>query len=150
VDRVISDFVAGASEQYTVEASKGQDLVLVEGQGSLLHPFYSAVTLGLLHGCQPDAMILCHVAGRAHLRHVDRLAIPPLERLIRIHEEAAGWVRPSRVIGVALATHMLDRDASKRALQQARDHCGLPVEDVIRFPTGELLEACEAFRRGHT
>jgi len=147
IDRVVSDFVSGATERYVVEASEGRDLLLVEGQGSLVSPLYSAVTLGQIHGCQPDGMVLCHVSGRERVRHVDRLEIPSLARLVEIYEEAAGWVRPSRVIGVALATHQLEEAAARAALEAARAETGLPSEDPVRFPTGDLLEACEALRR---
>jgi uncharacterized NAD-dependent epimerase/dehydratase family protein len=148
VDRVISDFVAGATEQYVVRAAEGRELLLVEGQGSLVHPYYSAVTLGLMHGCQPDAMVLCHVAGRAHLRHLPKRPVPSLNRAREIYEQAAHWVRPARVIGVALATHLLEQADAERAVAQARAETGLPVEDLIRDPTGELLQACRAFAAG--
>lgn len=147
MDRVISDFLAGAAERLTVEASRGRDLVLVEGQGSLLHPFFSGVTLGLLHGTQPDAMILCHTAGREEVRHCPGLKIPPLSRLVAIYEEAASWVRPCPVLGVALATHHLNDEQARAALDRARVDTGLPCEDTVRFPTGSLLEACEELRR---
>jgi uncharacterized NAD-dependent epimerase/dehydratase family protein len=146
IDRVISDFVAGAMEKYTVAAARGHDLVLVEGQGSLVHPFYSGVTLGMIHGAQPDGMILCHVAGRTRVRHAEDHLIPSLGRLIHLYEDAAAWVRPATVIGLALATHHLDERAARRALNAARAETGLAVEDVIRYPTGELLAACESLR----
>jgi uncharacterized NAD-dependent epimerase/dehydratase family protein len=147
IDRVIADFVSGATERYVVEAADGRDLLLVEGQGSLVNPLYSGVTLGQLHGCQPDGMVLCHVAGRERVRHVDRLAIPPLSRLVEIYEEAAGWVRPSKMIGVALATFQLEEEAARAAVEEAQVWTGLPAEDPVRFPTGALLEACEALRK---
>jgi uncharacterized NAD-dependent epimerase/dehydratase family protein len=146
VDEVVSDFVAGASERIVVEAAQGADLVLVEGQGSLTHPFYSGVTLGLVHGSMPDAMILCHVAGRDHIRQCPQYPIPSLSRLRDIYEEAAGWLRPARVIGVSLATYLLEEDEARRALGAAREELGLPVEDAVRFPSGVLVEACEAYR----
>ena len=91
VDRVISDFVAGATERALVRAAQGRDLVLVEGQGSLMHPFFSGVTLGLLHGSQPDALILCHELGRTHIRHSHRpVAIPNIPDLIAQYEDVAG------------------------------------------------------------
>jgi uncharacterized NAD-dependent epimerase/dehydratase family protein len=143
IDRVIADFLAGAAERLVVEAAEGAELILLEGQGSLVHPFYSGVTLGLLHGGEPDAMILCHVAGRRRMRHCERIEVPPLPDLVRIYEETAGWIRPAPVIGVALATHPLDEEAAHAAIVAAREETGLPVEDPVRFPTGELFEACE-------
>ncbi len=146
IDRVVSDFLAGAAERLVVEDSDGADLILVEGQGSLAHPFYSGVTLGLLHGCEPDAMLLCHVAGRARMRHCDRLPMPTLSRVVSMYEEAASWTRPARVVGIALATHLLDEPAAREALRAAEEEAGLPVEDPVRFPTGILFDACEALR----
>ena len=146
IDRVVSDFLAGAAERLVVENAEGADLILVEGQGSLAHPFYSGVTLGLLHGCEPDAMLLCHVAGRSRMRHCERLAVPTLGRVVSMYEEAASWTRPSRVVGIALATHLLDEPAAREALRAAEAETGLPVEDPVRFPTGALFEACEALR----
>lgn len=146
VDRVISDFVSGASERVTAAAAAGMDLVLVEGQGSLAHPFFSGVTLGLLHGCQPDGMILCHVVGRREIRHCPGLPVPSMERLIEMYEEAASWVEPSPVIGIALATFGLDEEEARAELARVAAATALPVEDPVRFPDGELLAACEALR----
>ncbi len=145
IDRVISDFVSGAAERLVSESDSSTSepsLILVEGQGSLIHPFYSAVTLGLLHGSKPDAMILCHVCGRETVRHCPEVAIPPLPRLIEIYQEAMGWIRPAEVIGVSLATFRLDDTAARQALADAERETGLPAEDPVRFPTGALLEAC--------
>jgi uncharacterized NAD-dependent epimerase/dehydratase family protein len=146
IDRVISDFVAGAMERIVVEAASDAQAILVEGQGSLIHPFYSGVTLGLLHGSAPDALLLCHVAGRTAVRHAEHIAIPSLTRLRAIYEEAAGWIKPARVIGVSLATHHLGEAAAKEALRAAAEETGLPVEDTVRWPDGSLLDACERFR----
>lgn len=141
VDRVISDYVAGAAELLVVSAG-GAELILVEGQGSLIHPFYSGVTLSLLHGSQPDAMILCHVCTRREVRHSPGQLIPPLPRLVEIYEDAAAWVKPARVVGVGLATYGLSADEARRELERAEQETDLPAEDVVRFPSGALLEAC--------
>jgi uncharacterized NAD-dependent epimerase/dehydratase family protein len=150
VDAVISDFVAGAAERLTVDAARDADLVLVEGQGSLIHPFFSGVTLGLLHGAQPDAMILCHVLGRGEIRYCAGYAIPSLSRLVEIYEEAAAWMRPCRVVGVALATHHVAAAEARDEIERAAAETGLPVEDPVRLPSGALLEACESLRLAGT
>lgn len=149
VDRVISDFVAGAIERYVVRAAHDSEFVLVEGQGSLLHPFYSGVTLGLLHGTQPDAMILCHEWGRHRIRHAHHeVPIPPMRELARIYEQVAGWVRTSVTIGIAVATHLEpDDDAARSILAGIAEETDLPVEDPVRFPDGTLYRACERYRQ---
>ena len=85
IDRVIGDFMAGATEKLILEYGPGHDLILVEGQGSLLHPGYSGVTLGLLHGTMPTEMILCHEPSRKFIRD-STLPIPPLPEVIAPYE----------------------------------------------------------------
>jgi uncharacterized NAD-dependent epimerase/dehydratase family protein len=140
IDRVIGDFMAGAAETLVVDACERADLVLVEGQGSLLHPGYSSVTLALLHGSLPDAMVLVHRAGQTHIEEYP-VAIPPLSRVIEIYEEAAGWVAPAKVVAIALNTQRLDEKDSARALQAARDETGLPVFDPVKLGAEPLLRA---------
>ncbi|HEY3411988.1 MAG TPA: DUF1611 domain-containing protein [Armatimonadota bacterium] len=146
IDRVIADYVAGAAERLVCEAAPGKELVLVEGQGSLLHPMYSGVTLGLLHGSLPDAMILCHVAGRQTMRSCDTPICSDLARVRSIYEEAAAWVKPAPVIGIAIATRHLSEGDARAILESTSRETGLPVEDPIRFPSGALYDACEAWR----
>ncbi len=100
VDRVISDFVAGAAEQVIDELGP-VEWVVVEGQGSLLHPAYSGVTLGLLHGARPDAMILCHHVGRTRIDGYG-VPLPGMAELVHLYETAAAWVAPAPVVGLAL------------------------------------------------
>ncbi|MGA2383727.1 MAG: DUF1611 domain-containing protein [Gemmatimonadales bacterium] len=148
VDAVVGDFIAGATEQMVVEAAKGSDVVLVEGQGSLIHPGYSAVSLGLIHGSCPAAMILCHQASRRLVGEYHGasafLPIPPLARLVHLHEQAAALVNPSRVIGVALMTYDLPEAAARDAVRRAEDETGLPATDPVRFGAAPLIEAIAA------
>src|SRR5260370_32644847 len=106
VDAVVADFIAGASEWLVLEAAKDADIILVEGQGSLIHPGYSGVTLGLLHGCCPDALILCHQATRDYIGDYHGrepwVRIPSYRDLIDIYERAAAPVHPTKVIGICL------------------------------------------------
>jgi uncharacterized NAD-dependent epimerase/dehydratase family protein len=142
VDHVISDFVNGAAFQLVQEgAARGAELLWVEGQGALGHPAYSGVTLGLLHGCLPDALILCHRAGSTHNDDYPWLAIPPLPELVRRAEEAAAWVRPAKVVGIALNTRTLSDDEARAAIERASTETGLPAEDPVRFGGERLLDA---------
>lgn len=141
VDRVIGDFMAGAIEQLVLEAAERADWVFVEGQGSLLHPGYSGVTLALLHGSAPDAMILVHPPTH---RQIDEypISIPPLPRLVRIYDEAASWTGSARVVAIALNTRDLDERAACDAVRQAEEVTGLPTTDPVRFGGRILAEAC--------
>jgi uncharacterized NAD-dependent epimerase/dehydratase family protein len=141
VDAVVSDFVAGAAERLVVEGSQRGDLLWVEGQGSLVHPQYSGVTLGLYHGSAPHALVLCHMAGQAYVNDDPRFPIPPLSDLVDLHERMALIARPSTVAAVALNTRGLDDAAARRAIEQAEAETGLPADDPVRFGAGKVLEA---------
>ncbi len=145
VDAVLGDFIGGATEQLVVEAARDADVVLVEGQGSLIHPGYSGVTLGLIHGSCPAAMILCHQPSRRLVGEYHGASawvpIPPLKDLVRIHEEAAAPVQPSRVIGIALMTYDLPEAAAHEAVRQAQAETGLPATDPVRFGVEPLIGA---------
>ena len=149
VDAVVSDFAAGAIEQLVVEAGREADVVIVEGQGSLHHPGYSGVTLSLMAGSCPRAIVLCHVAGRDTIRTAEGAAheipIPPLRDLARIYEEAASWVQPARVLSVALNTMGLDERAARAACNGAADETGLPATDPVRFGARPLADAVLAY-----
>jgi uncharacterized NAD-dependent epimerase/dehydratase family protein len=145
VDAVVGDFIGGAVEQLVLEAASGADVVLVEGQGSLIHPGYSGVTLGLMHGSCPAAMILCHQASRRFVSEYHQeppwIRIPPLPELVRLHEEAAAWVHPSRVIGIALNTYDLSEREARAAVDRAARETGLAATDPVRFDSAPLLDA---------
>ena len=148
VDAVVADFIAGATEQLVLKGAEGNDIVLVEGQGSLIHPGYSGVTLGLLHGSCPDALILCHQSSREYIGDYHGrepwVPIPPLPELIEIYERAAAPVYPTRVIGVCLNTFDLDEGAARDAVARAAADTGLPVTDPVRFDPAPLVDAIQA------
>src|SRR5438477_2895935 len=104
VDRIISDFIAGMIEEVVLDFSNKHDWVFVEGQGALNHPGFSPVTLGLVHGSMPDAMIFSHKVGATTIDGSENCPLPSLQRMIEINEEAVSWLRPdhsSRVVGLA-------------------------------------------------
>src|SRR5580765_623696 len=150
VDAVVSDVAAGAIEELVVAAARGADVVVVEGQGALHHPGYSGVTLALIAGACPRALILCHHAGRDHIRSAEGakhpIPIPPLAELRRAYETAAAWVCPARVTGVALNTLELDERTARAACDAAARELSLPATDPVRFGAGPLAEAIVTFR----
>ncbi len=145
VDAVVADFIAGAAEQLVLEGAKGNDIVLVEGQGSLIHPGYSGVTLGLLHGSCPDALILCHQVTRDFIGDYHGrepwVRIPSYSELIEIHERAAQPVHPTKVIGICLNTYDMDEEAAREAVARAAEETGLPATDPVRFESAALVDA---------
>ncbi|MDX6512231.1 MAG: hypothetical protein QOE36_1735 [Gaiellaceae bacterium] len=144
VDAVVSDFLAGAAERLVVEGhERGGDLLWVEGQGSIVHPLYSGVALGLMHGSAPHAYVLCHEAGRDHLE-IDgprRYPMTPLAELVDLHERMSLPARPAKVLAVALNTRFLDDDAARQAFADAEAETGLPADDPVRFGAGKLVDA---------
>lgn len=149
VDAVIGDFVAGAAERLVLrgaELAGPGGIVLIEGQGSLLHPAYSGVTLGLVHGSIPDAQILCHDVTRTHLRsggEYDFVRLPELSEMVRIVESAAAWLRPAPVIGISLKTDGLAADVALEAVRRVQAETGLPATDPIRFGVEPLVDAVQ-------
>lgn len=145
VDAVVADFVAGASERVTMQAALENEIVLVEGQGSILHPGYSAVSLGLLHGSLPHALVMCHQPTRQTFRHNDWLRIPPLRDVIALHEEIIAPLRPAKTIAVSLNTYDMSESDARRAIDRAAAETGLPATDPVRFDVGPLVDAVRAF-----
>ncbi|HET7555015.1 MAG TPA: DUF1611 domain-containing protein [Gaiellaceae bacterium] len=142
VDAVVSDFLAGAAERLVVEGhERGGELLFVEGQGSLVHPAYSGVTLGLIHGSAPHVFVLCHRAGSTEIEGYPGHPLPSLRELIVLHERIALPLRPARVACLALNTAHLAEDESRAAIEAAAAETGLPTGDPVRFGAGPLLDA---------
>jgi len=147
VDAVVADFIAGAAEELVLKAAPDADILLVEGQGSINHPGYSGVTLGLLHGTCPDALILCHQASRQFIgeyRGEPWLRIPPLADYVRMYELIGSAVHPTRVIGICQNTYDLDDAAAQEACAAAARTTGLPATDPVRYDPAPLLDAIAA------
>jgi uncharacterized NAD-dependent epimerase/dehydratase family protein len=150
VDAVIADFIAGAAERITIEGGKNADVVLVEGQGSINHPGYSGVTLGLLHGSCPDALILCHQATRRYIgdyRQAAWLELPPLTEYVRLYEMIGSAVHPTKVVGICLNTYDMSDDEARAACEKAAAETELPTTDPVRFDPAPLVEAIAAAHR---
>jgi uncharacterized NAD-dependent epimerase/dehydratase family protein len=143
VDAVIADFLAGAAERLVVEGYRrgGEELLVVEGQGSLVHPAYSGVTMGLLHGCAPHRLVLCHLAGQTEVEGYPGHRIPPLHEVVALYERASLPARPARVAAIALNTRDLNEDAAREAVADAERESDLPTDDPVRFGAGRLLDA---------
>ncbi len=142
VDAVVADFISGAAETLVVEGGRrGGELLFVEGQGALLHPAYSGVTLGLYHGSVPHALVLCHRAGATEIEGSPGHRIPPLPDLVELHERIALPRRPSRVVALALNTGGLDETAAREAIAAASAETGLPAADPVRDGADALLDA---------
>ena len=142
VDAVVADFIAGAAERLVVEGhERGGELLLVEGQGSLVHPAYSGVTLGLVHGSAPHAFVLCHRAGATEIEDHPGHPLPTLPELVELHERISLPARPAVVACIALNTHGLDDDAARRAIEDAEAETGLPTDDPVRHGAARLVDA---------
>jgi len=142
VDAVVSDFLAGAAERLVVEGAKRGDLLWVEGQGAILHPIYSGVTVGLIHGSAPHLYVLCHEAGRTVTEgDPTESPLPSLRELIDLHERMSLKRRPAKVVAISLNTFAESEEDARAAIAAAEAETGLPADDPVRFGAGKLLEA---------
>ena len=143
VDAVVADFLAGAAERLVVEgARRGGEILFVEGQGSLVHPLYSGVTLGLVHGAVPHLFVLCHSAGATEIEGSPGHPIPPLSELVELHERIALPARKATVACIALNTAQIeDDDEARAAIAAVEAETGLPTDDPVRFGAQHLLDA---------
>ncbi|MDB4950056.1 MAG: hypothetical protein JWM27_2705 [Gemmatimonadetes bacterium] len=150
VDAVVADFIGGAAETLVLQAAEGNEIVLVEGQGSIVHPGYSGVTLGLLHGSMPDAMILCHAPGRRCPYGGGGvnswMPLPSVPETIRLYESLIAPLRPSSVIAISLNTWDLTDEEARAAIARTEAETGLPVTDPVRYDPGVLVDAILAAR----
>ncbi|MBZ0255010.1 DUF1611 domain-containing protein, partial [bacterium] len=138
IDRVISDFAAGAAEKMVLE-NQDADVLLVEGQGALTHPGFSGVTLSLLHGTLPHGVILCHRPGRETMRGND-VPVSSLRTHIELCERLCEPIFPTKVIGVVINGYGFSDEEFNNEIKKAQDETGLPVVDVIRTGPQALIE----------
>jgi uncharacterized NAD-dependent epimerase/dehydratase family protein len=144
IDAVVSDFIAGAAEMLSPDAADDH-LDVIEGQGSLFHPAYASVSLGLLHGSQPDMFIVCHEQGRSHVLGYPDFPLPTIEAVISQTVALGRLTNPAiRCAGVSLNTAALTADQAERLIAAETDRLGLPVADPIRGGPAfeQLLDRC--------
>ena len=142
LDAVRVDFAAGAIEQLVMRHAD-QEILWVEGQGSLMNPA-STATLPLLRGTQPTHLVLVHRAGQTHIYNAPQVAIPPLPKVIEVYETVAaagGAFAAAKVAAIALNTHSLNASEAKAAIEQVQQETGRPCTDAIRFGAEVILEA---------
>ena len=142
IDCVVSDFISGAVEKLVLK-NQHHDILLIEGQGSLAHPRYSAVTLGLLHGCLPQGMILCYEAGRTAVHGMPKFGVASLSELRSVYQTMANLMGPSKVIGVAMNSRLLTESQATQERKRVQNELGLLTCDVIRDGPDELVAAVE-------
>lgn len=139
IDAVVADFIAGAAECIS-PAAEPEHWDLIEGQGSIHHPAYAGVTLGLLHGSQPDALILCHDPLRTHVLSWPEYPLPDLASAARLYVDLARRTNPAaRLAGVSLNTAALDAAAAEQALAQAARELGVPAFDPMRTAADHVI-----------
>lgn len=140
VDAVISDFISGATE-FLAPANDPDHWDLIEGQGSLFHASYAGVSLGLLHGAQADALVLCHEPGRPHMRGLPHYKLPEIDECIALNERCARLTNPdARVVGIACNTSALSEEEMRRVLGDLSDRFGMPAVDPVRTGVAAIVD----------
>lgn len=140
IDCVISDFVSGAAERLILEDAN-HDYLVIEGQGAITHPLYSGVTLGMLHGFAPQALILCHQLDRQIMRGSKDTPVLQPEEIILLYESIAKPVFPTKVIGIALNLRPLSVEEARQEVEDMENRVGLPTTDVLKFGAKKLIQA---------
>ncbi|HZO93897.1 MAG TPA: DUF1611 domain-containing protein [Candidatus Baltobacteraceae bacterium] len=141
IDRVVADFAPGAAEQLVLEGwRRARDLLFLEGQGGINNPAFAPVTLALLYGGAPDALVLVHNVARTTIEDYD-VPILSYRSLIRTYESLCATVKPARVVGIALNTRDCNPDEAREHIERARAETGLPCDDVVRNGPHALYDA---------
>jgi uncharacterized NAD-dependent epimerase/dehydratase family protein len=142
VDHVLSDYVNGAAERLCYERRK-REVVVVEGQGSVFHPAYSGVTVGLLHGCMPHAILVQHAPARKTVHHYPQFPLPPLKDVVKLVEDLVKPIFPAPVVAISLNTFGMTEAEAARVTKQIEAQTGLPACDPIRHGAEKLARAVE-------
>ncbi|WP_418286728.1 DUF1611 domain-containing protein [Halorubrum sp. DTA46] len=142
IDRVVSDFTAGAVEEMLVEIGGDHDLLIVEGQGSIIHPAYSAVTCGILHGSMADGLVLCHAAGREAVHGYESFSLPAVQEYVDLYEGLANPVHETSVVAGALNTKDVASDAdADDAVAAFAEEASVPAADPVRHGADRIVDA---------
>jgi len=140
IDAVVSDFLSGAVE-WLAPAGEEDHWDLIEGQGSLFHASYAGVTLGLIHGAQPDALVLCHEPTRPHVRGLPHFKLPGLRECLDANLAAARLTNPkARFVGVAINSVWMEREAARRYMVATEAALGLPTDDPVRDGVARIVD----------
>jgi uncharacterized NAD-dependent epimerase/dehydratase family protein len=140
LDAVVADFISGAIEHISPERHDG-GWDLIEGQGSLFHPSFAGVSTGLLHGAQPDAIVMCHDPVRPHMRGLPHYQLPSLEDCLDANLRVARLTNPHvRAVGIALNTSKMARDDARRLCDETADRLGLPCTDPVAFGADPIID----------
>jgi uncharacterized NAD-dependent epimerase/dehydratase family protein len=147
LDRVIGDFISGAAERLVLE-NQIYDYLVIEGQGSLTHPLYAGVTLSMLYGFAPQALILCHQVDRSVMRGTPNTPVPSVQTMIDLYERITQPVYPARVLGIALnMMNITDDHAAREHVERTHKETGLPVTDVVRLGAANLVDAILQYQK---
>ena len=141
IDAVVADFISGAVEQISPDNDAGH-WDIIEGQGSLFHAAFAGVSLGLLHGAQADALVLCHEPTRTHMRGLPHMPIPSLEACVSRNLEAAQLTNPNaRFVAASINTAALSEKDARALLTSTEEELGLPATDPYRFGADIIAQA---------
>ncbi len=141
IDAVIADFISGATESIS-PANDSNHWDIIEGQGSLFHASFAGVSLGLIHGAQPDALVLCHEPNRPHMRGLPDFPLPDLQDCIALNLEHAKLVNPAcKMVGVSINTIALSQAQAEDEVKHIEDKLQLPTTDCMRFGAEKLIKA---------
>jgi uncharacterized NAD-dependent epimerase/dehydratase family protein len=140
IDAVVADFINGAAEKLVLQ-NQHHEILLIEGQGSIIHPRYSAVTLGLLHGCMPQGLILCYEMGRSTVYGLDHVKLPSLQKFQELYEVNASTQHPCRVIGIGINGRRFSDAEVEEERKRVESELGLPAADVLRQGPDRLVDA---------
>lgn len=146
VDHVLSDYVNGAAERLCWERRKRQ-VVVIEGQGSVYHPAYSGVTVGMLHGSMPHTLVFTHAPARKRISHYEEFMLPPIKQAVQLIEDLTKPIFPAKVCAIALNTFGMSATDAEQARKKTQAETGLPACDPIRHGPEKLVDSvCRALK----
>lgn len=145
IDAVIADFVNGAAEEMVLR-NQHHEILIIEGQASIIHPRYSSVTLGLLHGAMPQGLIMCYEMGREFTKNLDHVKIPPMKRIIELYEAMTAPLFPCKVIGFGINGRKFSQAEVDYERERIKEEFALPACDVIKHGPAELADAILGFK----